>query len=151
MSNYSKGYYVLSQNSKNKQPYHWVLKASNHEVVLTSETYVSKHGALNGIDSVRNNCEEDSNYERKTASDGSPYFNLRAKNYEVIGTSEMYSSLQAMENGIKAVKKYGVSTVLVTKTASNDTQSTSDNDIDLDEEPVVTEKPQKSEQAGRYA
>lgn len=142
MSKYSQGYYILTKNSKNEQPYHWVLKAPNHEVVLTSETYVSKHGALNGIDSVRNNCEDDSNYERKTASDESPYFNLKAKNYEVIGTSEMYSSIQARETGIEAVKKYGISTVLVDNTSS---------DIDLDEQPIVTDRPQKSEEAGRYA
>ena len=38
------------------------------------------------------------------AKDGSPYFNLKSSNGQVIGTSEMYSSTSAMENGIVSVK-----------------------------------------------
>ena len=37
--------------------------------------------------------------------EGSAYFNLKASNGQVIGTSEMYSGSPAMENGIVSVKK----------------------------------------------
>lgn len=37
--------YVLYKHDGNTQPYHWVLKASNGEIILTSETYVSEAGA----------------------------------------------------------------------------------------------------------
>ena len=37
--------------------------------------------------------------------DGSPFFNLKATNGQVIGKSEMYSSAAACENGIESVKK----------------------------------------------
>ena len=37
--------------------------------------------------------------------DGSPFFNLKATNGQVIGKSEMYSSKSACENGIESVKK----------------------------------------------
>ena len=33
------------------------------------------------------------------------FFNLKAANGEVIGTSEMYTTLKACENGIASVKK----------------------------------------------
>lgn len=48
---------------------------------------------------------ERSRFERKTAKDGSPYFVLKAANGEIIGKSEMYSSVAAMENGIASVVK----------------------------------------------
>ena len=67
------------------------LKASNGQVILSSETYKSKTSCKNGISSVKRNAGNDNRYERKTAKNGSPYFNLKAANGQVIGTSEMYS------------------------------------------------------------
>jgi len=80
------------------------LKAPNHQVILTSESYASKAGAEGGIASVQKNATSDERFQRKTAKDNSPYFTLVALNGEVIGTSEMYSSTSAMEAGIAAVK-----------------------------------------------
>ena len=79
------------------------LRAGNNQIILSSETYKSKDGALNGVESVRTNSQDDARFTRKTAKDGSPYFVLTARNGEIIGRSEMYSSTSAMENGIKSV------------------------------------------------
>lgn len=95
------------------------LKAGNHEIILTSETYVNKAGAEAGIASVRTNSPSDERYERKTSSDGSPYFVLKAANSQVIGRSEMYSSTSAMENGIKSVKANGPSSPTVDLTGNS--------------------------------
>jgi len=108
MSTTSKGYYRLTKNDSVVQPYHWVLVAPNHEVILVSENYSSKQMALKGVASVRVNCPYDKNYERKQARDGSHMFNLLAQNGEVIGRSEMYVSKQGRDTGIEAVKRYGV-------------------------------------------
>jgi len=81
------------------------LKASNGQVILTSQGYSSKSGCENGIDSVKTNCKKDSMFDRCTAKDGSPYFCLKSTNGQVIGNSEMYSSKTAMENGIASVRK----------------------------------------------
>lgn len=81
------------------------LIAGNNEVILTSETYVAKASAVNGIASVRTNAPVDTRYERRTSRTDQPYFVLRAVNGEILGTSEMYSSSQAMEHGIDAVKR----------------------------------------------
>lgn len=96
--------YVLSRSGAQ---YRFVLKAGNNEIILTSELYASKQGALTGIASVKTNSPDDLRYERKSAANGQPMFNLKAANGERIGTSETYSSTQAREAGIQAVKNSG--------------------------------------------
>ncbi len=87
---------------------HYELKnAANGEIILTSETYKSKEGALNGIESVKKNAADDGQYERRKSTSSQPYFVLKARNHEVIGRSEMYTSDGAMEKGIDSVKKNG--------------------------------------------
>lgn len=85
--------------------YRFNLKAGNGEIILSSETYESKQGAEKGVESVKTNSPNDSRYERKTASNGQPYFVLKAANGEPIGRSETYSSTSAMEGGIESVKR----------------------------------------------
>jgi len=79
------------------------LKASNGQIILSSEAYDEKKSALKGIESVRKNAVNDKRFERKTAKDGSPYFVLKAANDEIIGKSEMYKTKASMENGIASV------------------------------------------------
>ncbi|TKC65623.1 DUF1508 domain-containing protein [Pedobacter hiemivivus] len=81
------------------------LKAGNGQVILTSEGYTSKGACQNGIESVKRNSKDDSKFERKTSTNDKPYFNLKASNGQVIGTSEMYESESSRENGIESVKK----------------------------------------------
>ncbi|MFT8718755.1 YegP family protein [Acetobacter sp.] len=80
------------------------LKAGNGEIILVSEGYKQKASATNGIESIRKNAPDDAHYERKTSTSGKPMFNLKATNGQVIGTSELYSSVAARENGIESVK-----------------------------------------------
>ena len=81
------------------------LKAGNGQVILTSEGYSSKSGCTNGIESVKKNSQDDGKYEKKTSSNGKPYFNLKATNGQIIGNSEMYESVASRDNGIESVKK----------------------------------------------
>ncbi len=82
------------------------LKASNGQIVLTSEAYESRSAAVKGITSVKKNAGNDKRFERKTAKDGSPYFVMKAANGEPIGKSEMYKSTKSMENGVASVAKH---------------------------------------------
>jgi|SRR5680860_749750 len=84
--------------------YYFNLKASNGEIILSSEGYTSKQGCLNGIESVKYNSREDGNYITKTSSNGKYYFNLKARNGEIVGTSEMYNTKQSVLSGIESVK-----------------------------------------------
>lgn len=81
------------------------LKASNGEIILTSEGYVAKDSCKKGIESVKKNSQVDARFERKEAKNGKPYFNLKATNGQIIGTSEMYASESGRDNGIASVKK----------------------------------------------
>ncbi|MGB5393906.1 MAG: YegP family protein [Lutimonas sp.] len=87
-----------------KGEFRFRLKAGNGQTILTSEGYAAKSGCTNGIESVKKNAADDAKYERLQAKDGSPYFNLKAGNNQIIGASEMYTSESAMENGISSVK-----------------------------------------------
>jgi uncharacterized protein len=80
------------------------LKAGNGQIILTSEGYTTKTACENGIQSVKNNAPTDSRYERKTSSNDKFFFNLKATNGQIIGTSQMYTSEQGRENGIDSVK-----------------------------------------------
>lgn len=80
------------------------LKANNGQTILASEGYSHKAGCLNGIESVKTNSQDDSKFDRKISSNGKPYFNLKASNGQIIGTSEMYESKSARDQGIESVK-----------------------------------------------
>lgn len=86
--------------------YHFKLKASNGEPLLSSEMYNSKSGAESGIESVKKNASIDARYERKISVSWQPYFVFKAANDEPIGTSVMYSSAAARDKGIESVKLY---------------------------------------------
>lgn len=81
------------------------LKASNGQVILTSEGYKAKQSAMTGIESVRKNSQNDFKFDRKESKNGKYYFNLKAVNGQVIGTSEMYETETARNKGIESVKK----------------------------------------------
>ena len=85
--------------------FQFVLKAGNGQVILVSEWYTTKAACDNGIESVKKNSQDDARFDRLEAKNGKPYFNLKAANGQTIGTSEMYESVAARENGIESVKK----------------------------------------------
>ncbi|GGM07794.1 YegP family protein [Deinococcus aerophilus] len=78
------------------------LQAANGQTVLTSERYVTKAAAIQGIASVKQNAANDSRYE---LSESGRHFNLKAGNGQVIGTSQHYSSEAAAHGGMDAVKR----------------------------------------------
>jgi uncharacterized protein YegP (UPF0339 family) len=99
--------------------YRFRLKARNGEVIAVSEGYEAKAGCLNGIESVKNNCVgevEDQTvdpvvavkhpkFEMYEDKAGEFRFRLKARNGEVIATSEGYKTKASCENGIDSVKK----------------------------------------------
>ena len=108
------GSFVIEQGKSGK--YRFNLRAGNHQVILTSETYESRAAAENGIASVRANSPNDALFERKTAKDGSTYFVLKAKNGQVVGKSEMYASNAGAEKGILSIRKHAPDTKVVDRT-----------------------------------
>lgn len=81
------------------------LKASNGEIILTSEGYTTKSSCLSGIESVKKNAVEEKRFEKLVAKNGKPYFTLKATNGQIIGQSQMYASERNRDNGIASVMK----------------------------------------------
>ena len=81
------------------------LKATNGQVILTSEGYKTKASCLNGVESVKKNSQDEKRFDIKEASNGKPYFNLMAGNGQIIGSSQMYANETNMKNGIASVMK----------------------------------------------
>lgn len=79
------------------------LKATNGQTILASQNYEAKEGCENGIASVKENAGLLERFEKSVSENGKPYFNLKASNGQVIGTSEMYESDAGRDNGIESV------------------------------------------------
>lgn len=85
--------------------FHFNLTARNGEKILHSELYTTKSNCEKGVESVKKNAANDERFEREEASNGQYYFNLKASNGEIIGTSQRYTSSSARDNGIASVKE----------------------------------------------
>ena len=96
------------------------LKATNGQVIATSEVYTTEAACRKGIESVMKNAAianvEDQtveNFETVTHPKFEMYedkggefrFRLKARNGEIIATSEGYKTKASCENGIESVKK----------------------------------------------
>jgi uncharacterized protein YegP (UPF0339 family) len=103
------GKYVLKKTTDGQFLFN--LKAGNGETILTSERYRQKQGAVNGIQSCKTNSGTSKNYEKRSGASGRYHFVLKATNYEIIGTSEQYSSEAARDNGIVSCMTNGPSAV----------------------------------------
>lgn len=96
------GKFVITKRTNGE--FQFNLKAGNGQTILTSEGYTTKAACLNGVESVKVNSQDDSRFDRREASNGKPYFNLRASNGQIIGSSEMYESVAARDSGVNSVK-----------------------------------------------
>ena len=83
--------------------YRFRLCAVNGQIILTSQSYAAKSSAMKGVASVQKNAESTAQFVVGEAKNGALYFNLKAANSQVIGTSQMYKTKASCTNGIKAV------------------------------------------------
>ncbi|GGJ97244.1 YegP family protein [Luteimonas terricola] len=109
-------WYQISKTSDGQ--FQFVLKAGNGETILTSERYKAMDSVHTGIASVQKNSPDAARYEKKEASNGKPYFLLKAANHQVIGNSQMYSSEDARDKGIASVQSNGPATTIKDTTAA---------------------------------
>lgn len=97
------GKFVISKRKNDE--FQFNLVAGNGQVILSSEGYTAKSSCENGIESVRKNSQDDNKFDKKTSTNGKAYFNLKATNGQIIGSSQMYESDVARDNGIVSVQK----------------------------------------------
>ena len=99
------------------------LKATNGQVIATSEVYTTEAACKNGIASVAKNApvaavenqtvegyetEKHPKFEVYSDNAGEYRFRLKATNGQVIATSEGYKTLANCLNGVESVKKNAV-------------------------------------------
>ena len=96
------------------------LKATNGQVIATSEVYTSAAACKKGIESVRKNApiaavedqtvegaavEKNPKFEIYADKAGEFRFRLKATNGQVIAVSEGYKAMASCVNGVESVKK----------------------------------------------
>lgn len=95
------------------------LKATNGEVIATSEVYTTEAACRKGIESVRNNAlsaiedqtvepievQKHPKYEVYLDNAGEYRFRLKARNGEIIATGEGYKKKASCLNGIDSIKR----------------------------------------------
>lgn len=99
------------------------LKATNGEVIATSEVYKSEASCKNGIASVQKNApvaavedqtaegyavQKHPKFEVYADKAGEFRFRLKATNGQVIAVSEGYKAMKSCLNGVESVKKNAV-------------------------------------------
>lgn len=143
---YKDGYYVISENKESMNPFHWVLKAPNHEIILSASGHHKlEKDAVAEIKLVQNNCKTDSNYNQLIAKDASPYFTFSVSN-DILGNSEMYESTGARDNGIASCQKNGSTKIILDENLEFIAGDSSDNS-----DAVINQEPEISTKDTRYA
>ena len=104
------------------------LKASNGEVIATSEVYSSPDACQKGIASVQKNApiaaienqtveglavEKHPKFEVYTDKAGEFRFRLKASNGQIIAVSEGYKAIASCMNGIESVKKNAIDAKII--------------------------------------
>ena len=108
------------------------LKATNGQVIATSEVYTTKAACKNGVASVQKNAPK-AKVEDQTAEGfeklthpkfemyvdkaGEYRFRLKAKNGEIIVTGEGYKAKSSCLNGIDSIGRHAVEAVVVEEEA----------------------------------
>jgi len=95
---------VVLKKSQTSDPYTFAFLDSKDKSVVRSENYSAKNSALNGIESIKGNCLNDARYEMKEAKNGKFFFNLKASNGQVVGTSTFYETIDQRIIGIARFK-----------------------------------------------
>lgn len=103
LNNHTMGKFTITVRKNGE--FQFNLKAANGQVILTSEGYTTKAACTNGIESVKKNAVDEKKFEVNESNNGKFFFNLKAANGQVIGTSQMYASMDTMKTGIASVMK----------------------------------------------
>ena len=95
------GKFIITKRKNDE--FQFNLNAGNGQTIITSEGYTTKSSCESGIESVKKNAQDASKFEKKDSTNGKFYFNLKAANGQIIGTSQMYESEASRDNGIASV------------------------------------------------
>ena len=98
---------VVLKESQAQEPFSFSFINGEGKSVVKSENYKVKKSALNGIESVKKNCQDDKRYEMKESKNGKFFFNVKASNGQVVGTSMLFVSEADRSAAIAELKSGG--------------------------------------------
>jgi uncharacterized protein YegP (UPF0339 family) len=78
--------------------------AGNGENVLRSQGYTTLASAISGVESVLENGSDTRNFDLLRAKNGDFYFNVKAANGQVIGSSQLFASKTSAERSARTVR-----------------------------------------------
>ena len=133
------GKFVIKQ-AKDGQ-FYFNLKATNGQVILSSEMYTTLKACENGIASVKKNAPEEARYDLKQSESGKFHFNLKAANHQVIGSSQMYQSEESAKNGIASVMNNAPEAEVVNEIEGKEDDEPQSAEPAAEAAPVVEEAP----------
>ena len=96
---------AMLKKSQAQEPFSFTFKSDEGKALVKSENYTAKKSALNGIESVKKNCQNESRYDLKESKNGRFFFNLKASNGQIVGTSALFSSADEREHAIDQLKR----------------------------------------------
>lgn len=96
----TRGQFELWRGADDQFYFH--LQAANNEILLSSEGYKARSGAINGILSVLDNGGLAHRYDIFEGADSQFYVNLVAANGEIIGSTEGYTTAQGADRAVTA-------------------------------------------------
>lgn len=96
------GAFQLKQSSQGG--FFFTLAASNGEVLLSSQIFKNEQEAAAAIDQVKLQARDTDNFRIRTLSNGQCLFVLLDTSGRIIGSSQIYKSIKAAQDGIEAVK-----------------------------------------------
>ena len=114
--------------SKTNTGFKFNLKASNGQVIATSEVYSSEAACMNGVESVKKNApiaavenqtvegyavEKNPKFEIYKDNSGEFRFRLKATNGQIIAVGEGYTTLANCKNGVESVQKNAIDAEIV--------------------------------------
>jgi len=91
--------------SEKNDKFYFRLKNNEGDIVLASQGYASKATCKNGIESIKKNAQVEKYFEQKISDNGKFYFTLKARNGQVIGTSQMFTTEAAKKAELMIVRK----------------------------------------------
>ena len=109
------GKWIISsrQEAENQTVYWFELFANNGEKLLSSEDYTSYIGAVNGIQTHKNNIEK-SNFRISLTKRGDYIYKLLNGNGQLLCLGEHYKTKRRCQNAVESVKRFAKNSPVLT-------------------------------------
>ena len=110
-----KGQWIIyaSPSIDGQQTFYFELYANNGERLLTSEDYTKYEGAINGIETHKNNIKK-GNFRVSLTKHGDYIFKLMSGNGQLLCLGEHYKTKRLCQNAIESVKRFALNAPILT-------------------------------------